>query len=292
LLVPFPLRVGTFWNSAPAPSYPLTWLFGFPLTCSVTGWENVEIPGAKYPNCLRIHGASENGLVEADAWYAAGVGLVKSEVRNRNGAKITRILREFKPGRKLTGVNKAPEPSRADGDANEYPYFPLQVGRETIMADVHGGPSSECTKVVGMVEKNGKIYFRSRLSWLIANAGEAALEANELLRKDGQALYAVDEGFHSVEQVKFALPLKAGQTGVRTRGARREDYSIIGMESIEISGKSYDKCWHIRTAVMENGRPSTIDSWEAPNVGTVRTTSTSSDGKTRTIELKEFKSGG
>ena len=281
LIAPFPLRVGNSWKVERDSN---------PVTFAIVGWEDIKVDGKTYQNCLRIHETSSDGE-EVEFWYGPTVGMIKMENRRPVRMKMVRTLREFKPGNptlngKNDSVRSASFQAQDEANAAQDAYFPLAIGQETTLADTGDSQYEIHTNIVAMVEKNGKSYFRSR-EWRPNTPGEFT----ELLRKDEHALYSVDEGLHSTEQVKFTLPLKVGSTGQRSYGRRTEKYAVITLETVEIAGKTYENCYHIQTIVTDARVTYTVDSWEAPHVGTVKSITTDRNGRRSTEVLKEFKPG-
>jgi hypothetical protein len=172
-------------------------------------------------------------------------------------------------------------------------YFPLNVGQERTMAvtiSVPDGSVIEGTahrKIEGSAEKDGKTYFRCR-TWFEGMPFKAG--STKLMRKDEKAVYSIDERVAgAAEQVTAVFPLKVGSTWERiVRGMAVTD-AVIQKEAINISGKTYNNCYHIQSTW--SGGKFTKDSWAAPNVGTVKEKSTYADGLTFTSILKDFNPG-
>jgi len=172
-------------------------------------------------------------------------------------------------------------------------YFPLAVGQEiTMTATVvsASGKTSEGVahqKIEGTVEKDGKTYYRDLVSIdTPALKGEFA----KLLRKDEKAAYSIDDGKEgAVEQIEALFPLKVGATWQHKADTKTMTTTVIGLESIEISGKSYEKCWHLHTTSSDGSY--TEDAWEAPALGDVKSEVVFGNGAKIILTLKEFKPG-
>jgi hypothetical protein len=175
----------------------------------------------------------------------------------------------------------------------ENEYLPIAVGNEWKMKATLVSPTGELSegtahrKVEGTVEKDGKTYFRSRTS---IDAGPMKHEYTKLHRKDEKAFYFLDESKEgAAEQVEIVLPLKVGTTWQRTWGSMSLTETVVGIETVTISGKAYENCYHIRVTSPDGSY--TEDYWEAPNVGSVKSKAVYGNGGKVTLTLKEFKSG-
>jgi hypothetical protein len=172
-------------------------------------------------------------------------------------------------------------------------YIPLTVGDEWTMASTSVSPTGQVSegvarrKIEGSVEKGGKTYFRSR-TW--TESEPAGMEHTELVRMDAKAYYSIDEKKpDAVEQIIMVLPLKIGATWQRTLGSMTATETVIGLETVEISGKVYENCYHIRLSTA-NGHY-TENFWQAPNVGNVKDDVVYGNGLKMSCTLNEFKPG-
>jgi hypothetical protein len=172
-------------------------------------------------------------------------------------------------------------------------YVPLAVGDEwTMGATVVSatGHALECIarrQIEGAVERDGKIYFRSRSTM---EGMPTKVEITKLVRKDEKGFFSIEEAKKgAVEQTEIVLPLKVGNTWKRTMGSTSVTDTVIGVESVSISGKTYDKCYRIRSVTADNSL--TEDFWQAPHVGDVKSVITYGSGAKITLTLKEFKPG-
>jgi len=170
-------------------------------------------------------------------------------------------------------------------------YCPLAAGQERtmevsiVMPDGSVILGTAHRKIEGAATKNGMSYFRRR-TWFEGMPFKPG--STKLMRKDEKALYSVDEQTpDSVEQVTLLLPLKVGSTWQRIVRGMAVVNTVVNKEAIEVSGKTYRNCYHIQST-WSDGRY-TKDSWEAPNIGTVKEQVAYADGLTFTYTLKEFK---
>ena len=172
-------------------------------------------------------------------------------------------------------------------------YNPLAVGQETTLAartfypDGRFSDALSYNKIEGIVERNGKTYFRCHV-W--SEGRPKDFDTIGFMRKDEKALYTIIESITGPsEQVEAILPLKVGATSHRMVGETWIADTMVRIESIQVEGTAYENCKHIQSAgidgiIME-------ERWQAPNVGTVRATVTLEEGLTLTTTLKEFKPG-
>jgi hypothetical protein len=172
-------------------------------------------------------------------------------------------------------------------------YIPIAVGDEWTMAATFVAPSGKTTEglIYRRIEtadaKDGKAYVRSR-TWTAGLAKRP--DSTKLLRKDANAVYSIDESTSdSPEQIEAVLPLKIGSTWQQTAGSQTLTNTIVGREAVEISGKTYEDCYHIRISTVDGSY--TEDFWEAPRVGNVKSIITYGSGAKLILTLKEFKSG-
>jgi len=107
-----------------------------------------------------------------------------------------------------------------------------------------------------------------------------------LMRKDNKAIYSIaSDG--SLEHLEGVLPLKTGLTWQVIEGSNTINHTVTGLEDIEISGKIYENCFHIR--ITRTDGKLVVDEWEAPNVGAVKMEVLSDEGVKMVFTLKEFK---
>ena len=171
-------------------------------------------------------------------------------------------------------------------------YIPIAVGDEWTMAATIVSPKGKVTKgivhrrIESADERNGMTYVRSR-TWTIGLPTRT--ESTKLLRKDVHAVYSIDESVaDAAEQIEVVLPLKAGLSWQQTVESKTLTHTVIGLETIEVSGKTYGNCYHIRTSTADGSY--TEDFWEAPRVGNVKSIIAYGNGIKLTLTLEEFKS--
>lgn len=168
----------------------------------------------------------------------------------------------------------------------ESDYIPLAVGNHWQMSakrESSIGPSTDSLfhrRLEGTVEKEGKTYFRVRM-W---SDGPTKGEVTEYVRKDNEGYYTTRDLDKTPPERELILPLKVGAASERKVLGRTMTITVVGLESVTVSGKTYENCFHIREVVPEEKY--TKDTWLAPNVGVVTTvssfpTSTSSHSITR-----------
>jgi hypothetical protein len=142
-------------------------------------------------------------------------------------------------------------------------------------------------KIEGLVEKDGKNYFRLR-TW--SEGLPRNWDYAKLVRKDEKAVYSLDEGVvGAAEQIEFALPLKIGSSWQWTVGSTVMTDIVEGLETVEISGKIYKNCFHIKRTSADDSIVE--DYWQAPGVGDLKSMNVFGDGGKITLTLKEFKPG-
>jgi len=157
---------------------------------------------------------------------------------------------------------------------------------------------------VSMVSPTGRIaegLFRRRMEATVARDGKAYVrehtwtvglpsrtDSMKLLRKDLDAVYSIDESVSgSTEQVEIVLPLKLGLTWQQRAKARMLKNEVVGVETVDAAGKTYENCYHIRVTSSDGSY--TEDFWEAPRVGNVKSILTYSSGLKVTVALTDFK---
>jgi hypothetical protein len=172
-------------------------------------------------------------------------------------------------------------------------YIPIAIGDEWTMAATMVSPTGQVTKghvrrrIERATEKDGKAYVRSR-TWTVGM--QRMTESTKLLRKDEKAVYSIDESNGgSAEQIEVVLPLKPGITWQQTVGSKTMTNSVVGLETIEVSGKTYENCFHIHISSADGSY--TEDFWEAPRVGDIKSIIAYGNGATLTLTIEEFKSG-
>jgi hypothetical protein len=140
------------------------------------------------------------------------------------------------------------------------------------------------SKIGAKVERNGKTYHSSKMS---IEGGPFPFESLKLLRKDEKGLYSLDpRNPDATEQTEIVLPLKVGQTWEHSEGLYRLKTEVIGLEKVVIGGKTYDKCYSIRTSAANGGYVE--DYWAAPGVGTIKSEMVQ-EGARFSLTLREFK---
>jgi hypothetical protein len=175
----------------------------------------------------------------------------------------------------------------------EAEYIPIAVGDEWTMAMNVVSPAGQSSdglfrrRIESADAKDGKAYVRER-TWTVGLAKRT--ESTKLLRKDVNGVYSIDESVAgAVEQMEVVLPLKVGATWQQTEGAKTMTNTVIGLESIEVAGKTYENCYHIR--ISSSDGTYTEDFWEAPRVGNVKSIIAYGSGLKITLTIQEFKSG-
>ena len=170
-------------------------------------------------------------------------------------------------------------------------YIPIAVGDEWTMAmsiETPSGRSSEGVfrrRIESAERKDGKEYVRER-TWTMGLA--KGKEKTKLLRKDLSGVYSIDESVPgSPEQTEIVLPLKIGGTWQQRSGGKKITYTVLEMEEVEVSGKTYANCYHIRAASDDGSY--TEDFWEAPHVGNVKSIIAYPDGIRVTLTMTAFK---
>lgn len=112
----------------------------------------------------------------------------------------------------------------------------------------------------------------------------------ELTRKDAKAVYSIDERDpDAIERIEYVLPLKIGTSWNWKDGSRTMNDTVLGLENVDISGKVYRNCFHIRRISLDSSI--TEDYWQAPDVGDLKSINVLGDGRKVTVTLNEFKPG-
>jgi hypothetical protein len=167
-------------------------------------------------------------------------------------------------------------------------YLPLAEGHEWIMDMTMTLPSGEAKtstarrKVGATQEVKGKLYHRVVLSIERQNAVEDA----NWFRKDATGFYSLDpKDPEASEEVEVLFPLEVGKTWLRNTGPKKVTNTVVALESVTIGGKTYDKCYHIRTTSADGF---TEDFWLAPEVGNVKSVIVFGNDRKVTLTLREF----
>jgi len=170
-------------------------------------------------------------------------------------------------------------------------YYPLHIGDEwswlvkVVMSDGKVMEGSLYDKTEATVEKNGKTYFRMRF-W--SEGPPKNIEKTNLKRKGEKGVYAINgRDENASEEFEFGLPLYTGATWQHGKGENTA--TVLGLERVEIDGKTYENCYHVRE-VNADGSFSE-DTWQTPKVGEIKSYSVFPTGITVSATLKEFKPG-
>jgi hypothetical protein len=170
-------------------------------------------------------------------------------------------------------------------------YVPLVLGTEWVMAGKVEAPTGRVSETVfhrrleGTVDRGGVSYFRLR-TW--TEGLPKNYDSTKLVRKDDKAFYSIEDMEKDIpEQMELTLPLKIGATWQRKATAGMMTVTVVGLESISVSGKTYENCFHLRS-VMADAK-FTEDFWEAPGVGRVKSETVVADGAKVSMTLTEFK---
>lgn len=136
--------------------------------------------------------------------------------------------------------------------------------------------------VEGPVTRGDKTYLTVRL----AVPGKQGIV--QLTRKDDSGLYSIDpQDPNAKEQQDVMLPIKDGQSWEDFARGEPIKISVIGLETVSVNGKTYEKCFHVQTKGLKSG--SSEDDWEAPNIGSVKMEMNFPSGAKSTLSLIEFK---
>jgi hypothetical protein len=110
-----------------------------------------------------------------------------------------------------------------------------------------------------------------------------------LLRRDEHGVYSINEMIEgSAEQIEVSLPLEVGSTWQQLEGTKKMTHTVVGLDNLEVGGKTYENCYHIR--ISTDGGGYTEDFWEAPIVGNVKSVISFGSGLKITLTIKLFKS--
>jgi len=85
-----PLKVGATWQRTMASQR---------MTVTVIRLESVSVAGKTYENCFHVQQLMPQEKYVEDFWEAPNVGRVKTIVVVADGARITKTVTEFKPGK-------------------------------------------------------------------------------------------------------------------------------------------------------------------------------------------------
>ena len=170
-------------------------------------------------------------------------------------------------------------------------YLPLSKGAEWTMDAELVSPEGGITKATAKrlvgdeVERNGKIYHRTH-TWI--EGAPFKFEYSKLTRKDATGFYSIDEREENgTEQMEVKLPLKVGEQWERQAGGILMKESIVGIETVTVGSKTYENCYHIRSAAADGSYVE--DYWEAPNVGSVKSQSSYKVGSKNLLTIRKFK---
>ena len=179
-------------------------------------------------------------------------------------------------------------------DADQKDYVPMREGVEWTMDVVitpDKGEAIQATghrKVTGIVQRDGKQYFRSLTS--MESPGRPAQEASKLVRKDESGFYTIDEQEKdATEQLEIALPLAVGHSWECVVKGVKQKATVISREDVAIGEKIYKDCYHIRTEGADG--KVTEDFWEAPNTGSVKSIVVYANQGKMVLTLRSFKAG-
>lgn len=142
-------------------------------------------------------------------------------------------------------------------------------------------------RIEGTLEKNGQTYFRLHY-W--SEGPSKSVEVEDLVRKDDHGYFTIkgaDKG--TTEERELVLPLKVGATWESKGKAKVSKVTVVGLETVAIGEMTFANCFHLQTVVQ--GEQYTADSWWAPNVGLVKSSSAFEPGSKVTRTLVEFKRG-
>ena len=175
----------------------------------------------------------------------------------------------------------------------EEDYYPLRVGNEWTMAAVYTVPQKGVAndvfhqRISSTVVRDGKTYFSYQL-W--TDQHPKKINSADLDRKVVNAVYTIDtENKGSSETISLALPLKVGASWRQPLKGRIITKSVIGLETVKASEKTYEKCFHIRSTSSD--RSYKEDTWLASGVGYVKVDHLFANGVRFTQTLKEFRPG-
>lgn len=142
-------------------------------------------------------------------------------------------------------------------------------------------------KVERRVVRDGKSYFQMH-TWVENKV--LPVDYTLLCRKDRFGFYTITEGeTRDEEQLELILPLKVGQSWQRLVGKYPVKDAVISVETVTVEGRRYTDCFHIRSATPDGSF--TEDSWEAPDVGCVKSEMAFGNGARITLTLTDFTPG-
>lgn len=171
-------------------------------------------------------------------------------------------------------------------------YFPLNVGNEWTMDVKWTAPNGRVAeglfrrRVERGPERDGRKYIRIR-TWTVGMPTRT--ETTRLLRRDEQTIYFLEEGVKApAEQIEVRLPLTVGDSWEQVAEGQKFTNTVVAIETVEISGKSYEHCFHLRLSSADGSY--TEDFWEAPGIGNVKSEIAYVNGTRIALNLREFKS--
>jgi hypothetical protein len=172
-------------------------------------------------------------------------------------------------------------------------YFPMEVGEERISDVVLMSTLGKVEKakltvtVTETIQRGEKTYFRTKL----VLDGDIARESTKLTRCDATGVYSIDESRPDSEEVtEVLLPLKPGDEQNIGLGPAKMKVRVIGLESVTIDGKTYEKCYHLQ--MSPPGGVFVRDMWLAPHIGAIKSETVYGDNRKMVITMREFKPGG
>ena len=172
-------------------------------------------------------------------------------------------------------------------------YLPVVLKAEWIMDVTFQAPDGTISKGTArrkteeIVEKDGKIFYRSRSS--IEGGGYPRQEYTKLVRKDATGFYSIDErSAKPIEEIEVVLPLEVGKSWKTKGGPMTATHTVVAKETVKIGERTYDNVFKIRI-VSDDGKY-VEDYWEAPEVGNIKAEIMVQGGKI-TLTLREFKPG-
>jgi len=179
-------------------------------------------------------------------------------------------------------------------------YVPLAVGNHwtmTVTSTTSKGQVANGTyheEAAGTVKKGGHRYFAMEqwVKWNLPNQKIADVKSAKhitLVRKTTTAYYSTEKTKKGlVEGVIYRLPLKSGASWDVNWPSRRRKITVLGKESVKVSGQTYKDCYHVRIA-YQNGTLKNI--WLAPGIGRVLVKDVFPDGQKISFALTQFKAG-
>jgi hypothetical protein len=184
----------------------------------------------------------------------------------------------------------------------EEDYVPLALGTQWTMTLTDVSPKGQTTSgtyreaITGTVKMNGHKYFRLEQSVKWKSPAPKVDDVKRathiaLVRKTPSAYYSTEQtGTGLKEGVIYQLPLKSGVTQNVNWASknRNRKITILGKETINVSGHTYKDCYHVRV-VYAVGNIRNL--WLAPGIGRVLVKTVYPDGYKTTFALAEYKAG-